>query len=147
MTTTDQNKRTIVDLIDRLFSNGDISAVDDHVDDAFIFHDPPFGLTSDKAGMVGAAKVMREACSDWRSDVQHLVAEGDFVAEHFIAKGTHTGADLMGVPPSGRVITLAGFQLFRMDGGQVVERWGRIDELGVLGQLGLLPEATPSPTA
>lgn len=147
MTSTDEHKRTIVDLIERLFGNGDTSAVDDHVDDALVFHDPPFGLTPDKSGMLGAAKIVRDACPDWRSDVQHLVAEGDLVAEHFIASGTHTGADLMGVPPSGNVVTLAGFQLFRMDGGRVVERWGRIDELGVLGQLGLLPEAMRPPTA
>lgn len=147
MTSTDDNKRTIVDLIERLFSHGDTGAVDEHVDDALVFHDPPFGLTPDKAGMLGAARIMREACPDWRSEVRHLVAEDDLVAEHFVASGTHTGTDLMGVAPRGDVITLSGFQLFRFDDGRVVERWGRIDELGVLGQLGLLPDAAQPRTA
>lgn len=140
MTSTTDNKRTITDLIDRLFSQGDTSAVDEHIADGFVFNDPPFGVTPDKDGLLAAARLVREACPDWRSEVLHLVAEGDLVAEHFLATGTHTGTDLMGVPPTGKPLALAGFQLFRLRDGRVVERWGRVDELGVLGQLGLLPE-------
>ena len=48
MTSTIDNKRIITDLIDRLFSQGDTSAVDEHIADGFVFHDPPFGVTPDK---------------------------------------------------------------------------------------------------
>lgn len=138
MTNTDHNKRIITDLIDRLFGQGDTSAADEYLGDGFVFHDPPFGLTPDRSGMLAASKMVRDACPDWRSDVQHLVAEGDLVAEHFIASGRHTGVELVGVPPSGNTLTLAGFQLFRIHDGRVVERWGRVDELGVLRQLGVV---------
>lgn len=140
MTSTTDNKRTITDLIDRLFSQGDTSAVEEHIADGFLFHDPPFGVTPDKDGLLAAAKLVRDSCPNWRSEVLHLVAEGDLVAEHFVARGNHTGTDLMGVPPSGKELTLAGFQLFRLSDGRVVERWGRVDELGMLSQLGVIPE-------
>ena len=97
MTDTERNKSVVSDLIDRVFSRGDARAADEHLADGFVFHDPPFGLTPDKAGMLAAADIVRSACPDWRSEIRHLVAEGDLVVEHFVATGTHTGAPLMGV--------------------------------------------------
>lgn len=71
--------------------------------------------------------------------MHQLIEEDDIVVERFTASGTHTGADLMGVPASGRTITLEGVNIFRIRDGKIVERWGRLDELGVLRQLGLVP--------
>ncbi|MGH3604356.1 MAG: ester cyclase, partial [Pseudonocardiaceae bacterium] len=64
--------------------------------------------------------------------------EDDLVVERFTASGTHTGV-LMGAPPSGRRIVLDGINIFRLDGDRIVERWGQLDTLGLLRQLGLVP--------
>ena len=85
-----------------------------------------------------AAVMFREALPDWHSVPEEMVAEGDIVVERFIARGTHRG-ELMGVAPTGRAIVLAGINVFRIDGDRIVERWGRLDELGLLRQLGLAP--------
>lgn len=45
----------------------------------------------------------------------------------------------MGVPGTGRTLVLAGINVFRIDGDRIVERWGRLDHLGLLRQLGLVP--------
>jgi predicted ester cyclase len=37
------------------------------------------------------------------------------------------------------VLVLAGINVFRLEGERIVERWGRLDELGLLRQLGVLP--------
>jgi hypothetical protein len=34
---------------------------------------------------------------------------------------------------------LAGINIFRVQHGQLVERWGRTDDLGLLQQLGIVP--------
>ena len=81
-----------------------------------------------------AAEVFRRALPDWRSDIDHLVAEGDLVVEHFHASGTRTG-ELMGVPADGKPLTLRGIQIFRIDGDKIVERWGRLDDVGLQAQL------------
>ena len=52
-----------------------------------------------------AASTYRDALPDWHSDVEQLIAEGDIVVEIFTASGTHQG-DLMGVPGSGKTLTL-----------------------------------------
>jgi predicted ester cyclase len=46
----------------------------------------------------------------------------------------------MGVPATGRTLVLDGINIFRIEDGRIVERWGRLDQLGLLRQLGLVPD-------
>ena len=144
MTTTDQNKitteqnKTIVrDFIDALFTRGDPNAVDDYLAEEFVNNDPPFGASADREGMRRAGAMFRSVFPDWHSDMHQLVAEEDIVVERFTASGTHTGTDIMGVGPSGATVTLPGINIFRLRDGRIVERWGHLDDLGFLRQLGV----------
>ena len=140
MTETQSNEAVVRELIQALFTRGDLSAVDRYVAEDFVMHDPPFGVSPDREGMRAAARTIRAAFPDWHSDLHHLVADGDLVAEHFTASGTHRG-EVLGVPPSGRTVTLPGMNLFRLDDGVVVEWWSRLDMLGFLSQLGVVRTA------
>lgn len=87
---------------------------------------------------VGTGELVGQALPDWRSDLDALVAEDDIVVERFTASGTHRGT-LWGVAPTGKRLVLAGVNVFRLAEGRVVERWGRLDEAGLMRQLGLIP--------
>jgi predicted ester cyclase len=137
MTTTEQNKKVVSQFIAALFTDGDLTAVDRYLDPSFTNHDVPMpGLPDGREGMRTAAEMFRKAFPDWHSDVQHLIAEGDLVTEHFTARGTHQGS-VMGESPTGGEVRLHGIQIFRIADGKIVERWGVLDQLGLLGQLGL----------
>jgi steroid delta-isomerase-like uncharacterized protein len=138
LTQTEQNKITVRDFIDGLFTQGDLSAVDTYLAEDFINHDPPFGVTPDREGMRTAGALMRAGFPDWHSELHQLIAEGDIVVERFTAGGTQQ-AEVMGVPPTGRAVSLPGINIFRLRDGRIVERWGRLDDLGMLRQLGLVP--------
>jgi steroid delta-isomerase-like uncharacterized protein len=139
--TTDRstaNKQLVEAFIQELFTKGDLDAVDRYVDSDFINHDPPFpGAPDGREGMRLAGAMFRQALPDWHSDVEQLIAEGDIVVERFTASGTHRG-DLMGVPPTGQVVVLKGMQMFRIENDKIIERWGRLDEVGLMRQLGLV---------
>jgi steroid delta-isomerase-like uncharacterized protein len=137
MDAIEQNKSTVTGFIDALFTKGDLSAVDEFLTDEFVNHDPPMGVTADREGMRAAGAMFRAAFPDWHSDLGILVGEGDLVVEHFTASGTQQGA-VLGVPPSGRTVTLPGINIWRVRDGRITERWGRLDELGLLRQLGLV---------
>jgi steroid delta-isomerase-like uncharacterized protein len=137
MTTVEQNKAIIREFIDRLFTKGDLGAVDDLLAEDFVNHNPPFGASSDREGMRGAGAMFRAAFPDWHSDLGLLIGEGDLVVEQFTASGKQRG-EIMGVPATGRTVTLPGIQIFRVRNGRIVERWGRLDDLGLLSQLGLV---------
>ncbi len=99
---------------------------------------PVPGAADSREGLRQASALYRAALPDWRSVVDVLVAEGDIVVERFTASGTHQGT-LMGVPATGQTLVLQGMQMFRIEHGKIVERWGRLDELALLRQLGLVP--------
>lgn len=140
MTITEENKALVSDFIGALFTEGDPNAVDDYLAESFVNHDPPFGATADRDGMRSAGAMFRTVFPDWHSDLHLLVAEGDIVVELFTASGTHTGAEIMGVTPSGRTVLLPGINIFRVHSGRIVERWGRLDDLGFLRQLGVIDQ-------
>jgi predicted ester cyclase len=96
----------------------------------------PGGDSDGPEGLRHVTALFRQAFPDWRNDDLHLIAEGDLVAEHFRAHGTHRGS-VMGETPTGHDVVLRGVNIFRITDGKIVERCGRLDDLGLLDQLGL----------
>ncbi|MFD9129535.1 ester cyclase [Kitasatospora sp. NPDC059571] len=133
---TEQNRALVRAFIDALFTRGDLGAVDTYLSESFLDHDPPFGGDGGREGMRRAAALFRGAFPDWHSTPHLLVAEDDLVVENFSAAGTHRG-EILGSVPTGRTVTLRGINIFRIHDGLIVERWGRLDELGLLRQLGI----------
>jgi predicted ester cyclase len=146
MTRTETHKQIVEEFITALFTQGDLSAVNRYLDPGFVNHDPPFpGAPDGPEGMRKAAEMFRRGFPDWHSDVQHLIAEGDLVVESFVARGTHR-ATVMGETPTGHEIVLRGINIFRIADGKILERWGRLDDLGLLQQLGLAPQPPATAT-
>jgi steroid delta-isomerase-like uncharacterized protein len=145
--TASRNRRLVTDFIQALFTRGELDAVDRYLGPHYVDHDPPVpDAPSGREAMRRAGAMFRSAFPDWHSDLEQLVVEGDVVVERFTAHGTHRG-ELMGVPPTGATVVLAGINVFRIEGDRIVERWGRLDELGLLRQLGLVPAAVSAPTS
>jgi predicted ester cyclase len=53
-------------------------------------------------------------------------------------RGIH-GGELMGIPPTGRQVTVSLIDINRYSGGKLVERWVNLDQLGMMQQLGVVP--------
>lgn len=137
MTSTEQNKATVRDFIDGLFTKGDLGAVDTYLAEDFINHDPSFGVSADREGLRAAAAMLRTAFPDWHSEMHQFVAEGDLVVERFTASGTQVG-EVMGVAPTGREVSLPGINIFRLRDGLIVETPAQLGSL-LLDVHGLTP--------
>ena len=71
-----------------------------------------------------------------------LFAGEDKVVQIWTTRGFHTGAPLFGFPAAGKELVLTGVNIFRLANGRIAERWGTIDTMGLMQQLGVAP-ATP----
>ena len=78
------------------------------------------------------------AFPDGKTTTNDLIAEGDKVVERFTLVGTHKG-EFMGIPATGKQITVTGMSIFRIADGKIVEHWGENDAMGLLMQMGVLP--------
>ena len=78
------------------------------------------------------------AIPDVHFTLEDVIAEGDRAVTRQIYRGTHQG-NLMGMPPTGKQLTLTGIAISRIADGKVVEQWSNNDDLGLLQQLGVVP--------
>jgi steroid delta-isomerase-like uncharacterized protein len=70
--------------------------------------------------------------------IEDVIAQGDKVAVRITWQGTHQG-EFMGIPPTGKPVTVTGINLYRVANGKIVEEWWQEDILGLMQQLGVLP--------
>jgi steroid delta-isomerase-like uncharacterized protein len=131
------------DIVKRLFEQpwtGNLGVIDEFVDDNYVGYDP--AKPEPLRGPEGAKEFVstyRAAYSDARITIDDQIAEGDMVATRWTGRGTHDG-DLMGIAPTGKQVTVSGLTLSRLSNGKVVEEWTHWDTLGMLQQLGAVPE-------
>ena len=74
---------------------------------------------------------------------EDMIAEGDKVVVRSTFRGTHKG-DLMGIPPTGKQVTMPLILIYRIADDKIVEHWMQADALGLLQQLGAIPAPTPA---
>src|SRR5688500_2990738 len=82
--------------------------------------------------------MFRTAMPDVRMTVEDEIYSRDRVVHRWTIRGTHQ-APLMGIPPTGKVVTLTGITVVRFKAGKIIERWTQLSELNLLQQLGVVP--------
>lgn len=104
-------------------------------------HDPAPDQGPGPEGFIRFFQAFRAAFPDLSVSVDHMVVDEDNVAIAYNVTGTHQG-NFLGVPATGRQISARGMQIARFQNGQIVERWGSSDQLGIFQQIGVDPTAT-----
>ncbi len=82
----------------------------------------------------------RQGFPDVVSTIEDLIAEGDKVVARWRARATHQGT-YMGIPPTGKEVEFTGISVYRIEAGRIAESWNEEDELGLMRQLGAVPES------
>ncbi len=125
--------------IDDYQTGNDMKALDElmHVD--VIDHSRPPGIAPGAEGVRQQFDDLRAAFPDLRATICDQIAEGDKVVTRKVFTGTHLGA-FQGIQPTGRAVEINLIDIVRVREGKIVEHWNCVDRLGLLGQLGALPE-------
>jgi steroid delta-isomerase-like uncharacterized protein len=132
----ESNKKTARQLYE-LLNNGDAAAVGDLVSPDYDEHDPLPGQGTGREGAIDRFSMIISGLAP-HFTVEDVVAEDDRVVVRWTQEGTHVG-EFTGVPPTGRAFKIAGIDIYRVEDGLLCEHWHQLDQLSMLGQLGLLP--------
>ena len=105
----------------------------------FVWHEPDQDIQGPEEAKQFVAMFF-EAFPDINITIEDAIAEGDKVVTRWTIGGTHQGEIEDFGPPTGRQMELEGITIHRFEGGKIVEEWERYDNLGMMQQLGLVPE-------
>jgi predicted ester cyclase len=123
----------------RAIDAGDPAALDQYISVDYVDHNPQFpNLPSGIEGIRQGFKIALGAWANFHHEVVDQIAEGDKVVSRMNAYAIHVG-EFLGVPATHKKITMSGIAVHRIANGKLVEHWSNIDQVGVMGQLGILP--------
>jgi steroid delta-isomerase-like uncharacterized protein len=137
---SEQNKAVVRRLIAELWNNGNLSVADQLFTPNYTHHDsstPDFGHGPESERK--RAALYRTAFPDLRLTIEDLIAEGDTVVTRWSCHGTHKG-DLNGMAPTGKQFTISGVTVARLLNGKLAEGYVNWDALGLMQQLGVVPQ-------
>jgi steroid delta-isomerase-like uncharacterized protein len=127
------------DQIDRLYraiNDGNLDLLDKLFAEDYVDHTEGYRGVEAIKQQISAFRV---AFPDLHITVEDTVEDGDRIATRTTVTGTQTG-DLMGLPATGKTVSVCAVDIARFDGGKVLERWGGLDMCALMRQLGVIPE-------
>lgn len=138
------SKRFVETWFEEVWRRGRPEAIDEMVADDAVMH----GLGATDAVVRGGAgfkpfvEQMRSAFPDVDIRPEQMIEEGDLIATRWVATMTHQG-DQLGVPATGRRISVTGMTIVRLQDGKIVEAWNNYDQLSLMQQIGALQPTVP----
>jgi steroid delta-isomerase-like uncharacterized protein len=144
---SEQNKTAVRRLFEELWNKGNLQVADELIAPNYMDHDPSSpdfgkGPESEKKRVTH----YRTAFHDLRLSIEELVAEGETVVARWSCRGVHKG-EINGIAPTGKQFAINGITIARFANGKIVEAFVNWDALGLMRQLGVVPEATKSTAA
>ena len=109
-----------------------------HVHDPFT---PDMG--EGPSGLIRLAELYLSAFPDGQCTIEEVASSGDTGMVRWTGRGTHTGS-LMGIPPTGKMVSVAGVDIYRIASRKIQETRVIWDTLGFLKQLGITQLAPTS---
>ena len=136
---TEENMAIVRRYIEEAWNRGNVGVIDQLMSPDYARHvngcPTPLTRESHKRRILQ----VRRALPDVTMTVEDMIASGDRVASRVTLRGTQCDT-FMGIPATGRRVTVTGMDIARLVDGKVVEHWAEMDTLGLIKQLGALPQ-------
>ena len=129
------------EIVHKGLNGGDLSIIDKYVSPTVVdnqYYGP--GYPRSREGIKALTAALRTGFPDLHAVAKVLVASNDGNQTFAIIQttGTNTGSYL-GVPPTGKKVTINIEESALWKDGVMVEHWGVVDNIGLLAQMGLFP--------
>lgn len=132
------NKEIARRWVEEIWNKGDLSVIDEIVASDYVDRSPAPGQETDREAITFKVTWFRTAFPDAHFAITDMIAEGDKVVVPQTFTGTHQG-EFSGAPATGNQVTWTGIFIYRIKDGKIVERWGALDTMGFMIQIGAVP--------
>jgi steroid delta-isomerase-like uncharacterized protein len=135
---TENCKAIACRLVEEIWNQGNLSVADEIFDANFVNHDDARPEVINLESYKQWVATGHDAFPNFCLSIEDIIAEENKVVIRYTFTGTHRG-ELMGIPPTGKQVVIAGIDIYRIASGKIVECWVSMDDLGFLQQLGVVP--------
>jgi predicted ester cyclase len=123
-TMIEDNKAVVRRFNQEVIEQGNTDSFKVLMDPNFVNLSAPDGMDNGPQGMIGFFNdVLRPAMPDITVTIHDQVAEGDMVTTRKTISGKQTG-QLLGVPATGREISIKVIDIVKVKDGKYIEHWG-----------------------
>ncbi len=135
---TEPNKAIVRRYLEEAWNKGNVGILDELMAPNYARYMSGQASPLNREGQKQRITTFHSALPDLHLTIEDLIAEGDKVVFRITVRGTQQGM-LMGVPPTGKQVTVTAIDIARVAEDKIVEHWGQMDTLGLLQQLGAIP--------
>lgn len=136
----EQNKALVRRLVEEAQAAGKLVLVDELLAPDFVDHNPLPGIPPTRTGVKALFGALHAAFPDLQITIHEQLAEGDKVMTRKTFAGTHQG-EFLGVPATGKAVRFDVIDILRVVNGKLTDHWNVVDQLALMQQLGVIPEA------
>jgi steroid delta-isomerase-like uncharacterized protein len=141
--TSAQNK-AIVARFFRAFEGNDQAALNELLAPELMAYSHGAPGPQNRETHVRGVAIWNSAFSNTTFTIEEQIAEGDTVATRVTMQSTHSRGDFMGLPPTGKQVTVPAVTIEKVKDGKIVERRVYSDMLKMMQQLGVVPPPQPA---
>ena len=129
----------IIRRFEHAVATNDGATIDELCAPELVDHTPVGGQDPTLSGLKATYDLYRQAFPDIAIDLEAVVVDDEDAATRWTAVGTHRG-EFFGVAPTGNRVSIPGMNFYRLMDGRITDIWTQSDGLGLMDQLGSLPE-------
>ena len=134
MSKVEQNKAIMRRMIEEIWNEGNMMTARE------LFHEDHYSpsapdLPKGPDSVIMLATMFRSAMPDYHMTIDLMMADERKVVGRFTQSGTHNGAPLMEMQPSGRHAEWTEIGILEIENGKIIRSWYEVDMLSMIQQL------------
>jgi steroid delta-isomerase-like uncharacterized protein len=133
----EENKEIVRKIFEDGFNNGNYDYLDRVISDKYVNHDLPAPAPGPE-GLKQILIMFKAAFPDMKIEIKDLIGEANKVVSRGSWTGTHKGS-FMGIPATEKKVEVNFIDMWRLENGMCLENWVRMDIMGLMQQLGVVP--------
>jgi steroid delta-isomerase-like uncharacterized protein len=130
------NKKTIRRLVDEVINKQHLAVIDEIIHPDYV-HRTPGGELHGRQALRELLTAYQTALPDLHVKIDELVCTDNKAVLFFTLSGTHED-EFMGIPATGKQVSINGMTRSYIENGQIIEEWELLDQLTMFQQLGIV---------